>query len=48
MKGIVSVQAAKKLSEIKSFIEQNGFEIAKANARNLTKYTVRLFVIRLT
>ena len=32
MKGIVSVQAAKKLSEIKSFIEQNGFEIAKANA----------------
>lgn len=37
MKGIVSVQAAKKLSEIKSFIEQNGFEIAKANAPESNK-----------
>lgn len=37
MKGIVSVQAAKKLSDIKSFIEQNGFEIAKANAPESNK-----------
>lgn len=37
MKGIVSVQAAKKLSEIKSFIEQNGFEIAKSNAPESNK-----------
>lgn len=37
MKGIVSVQEAKKLSEIKSFIEQNGFEIAKANAPESNK-----------